>query len=144
MAPPFGKADEITAGASNALAVRVSEIRHAIFPNSWSPDGLLTMNGLYIVQDGADGKIIPCFFDKWCREIMADRLGVDPNALQSIGPGHAEDMLGHIAQNQIGGDRGDLVEAAFAEFPLDVIFLGETETAMGLQTSFRSRPSGIG
>ena len=50
----------------------------------------------------------------------------------SKGPGHFQYMFTDIAQYQVGRDGSDLVQARFPEFPLDVVFLGECEAAMGL------------
>ena len=55
-----------------------------------------------------------------------------------------EQMLGHIAHNQVGGDRRHLVQAGFAELALDVVFVGETEAAVGLQAGVGRLPAGLG
>ena len=46
-------------------------------------------------------------------------------------------MLGDIAEDQVGGDRRHLIEPCLAEFALDIIFAGETETAMELDAGIR-------
>ncbi len=52
-------------------------------------------------------------------------------------------MLGNIGQDQIGRDRGHLIESGLPEFPLDVVFLGEAEAAVGLHAGIGGVPGGI-
>lgn len=52
-------------------------------------------------------------------------------------------MLGEVAEDQVGRDRGHLVEPGFAEFRLNVIFLGKGEAAMGLHAGLRRLPRGF-
>src|SRR3546814_11423237 len=46
-----------------------------------------------------------------------------------------------VAQDQIGADRRDLIEARLAELALDVIFIGETETAVRLDAHVGGVPA---
>src|SRR4051794_14139913 len=66
----------------------------------------------------------------------------DPPA-DSIGLRQTEGPFGEIAENEIGRDRRNLIEPRFAEFALDVIFLGKSEAAMDLQTGFGGLPRRI-
>ncbi len=52
-------------------------------------------------------------------------------ALGSVRTRHAEDVLADIGEDQVGRDRGRLVEADLAPFALDVVFAGEGEAAIG-------------
>ena len=52
-------------------------------------------------------------------------------------------MLGNITEDQVGGDRRDLVKPGFAEFAFDVIFLSEPEPAVGLQSHVGGCPGRI-
>jgi antitoxin HicB len=61
------------------------------------------------------------------RRCSAGRL----TALGLIRPRHTEDVLADIGEDQVGRDRGGLVEADFAPLALDVVFAGEGETAIG-------------
>jgi hypothetical protein len=63
-----------------------------------------------------------------------------PGDSGSIRPWQAEDVLGEIAQDEVGRDRRHLVEPGLAELALDVVFLGEAEAAMGLHAGLRRRP----
>ena len=58
----------------------------------------------------------------------------------SIRARQAEHMLGQIAQDEIGRDRRHLVKPGFAEFAFDVVFLGETEAAVGLHAGLGRGP----
>ena len=42
-------------------------------------------------------------------------------------------MLGHIRQDQVGGDGRHLIQTGLAELALDVVFIGKAEAAVGLQ-----------
>ena len=44
-------------------------------------------------------------------------------------------MLGDIAQDQVGRDRRDLVQAGFPELALDVVFIGKAEAAVELESA---------
>src|SRR5260221_11937396 len=52
---------------------------------------------------------------------------------RSIRAGHAQDVLADISEDQIGRDRGSLVDPYLAPFALDVVLLGEGETTEGLE-----------
>src|SRR6185295_2197506 len=56
----------------------------------------------------------------------------------------AEDVLGHVRQDQVGRNGCDLVEARLAELPLDVVFAGESEAAVGLQADIGGFPRCLG
>src|SRR6188472_3940875 len=45
----------------------------------------------------------------------------------SVRPGHPEGVLGEVGQDQVVGDRRDLVEPGLAELPFDVVVGGEAE-----------------
>src|SRR5262245_19420102 len=62
----------------------------------------------------------------------------------SIRPRHAENVLGEVGQDQVGGDGGGPVEPGLPELALDVEFLGEAEAAVGLQAGVCGRPGGVG
>src|ERR1700722_19772052 len=53
---------------------------------------------------------------------------------------HAQNVLADIGEDQVGGDRRGLVEAGFAPFALDVVFLGEREAAEGGERSLGGVP----
>ena len=61
-----------------------------------------------------------------------------------VRPRHAEDVLGQVAKDEVGGDGCDLVEAGFAKLALDVELLGKAEAAMGLNAGFRCFPARLG
>src|SRR5215471_6345374 len=44
---------------------------------------------------------------------------------------HAENVLTDIGEDQVGRDRGGLVEADLAPFALDVVFAGKGKAAIG-------------
>src|SRR5258708_38309264 len=45
-----------------------------------------------------------------------------------------ENVLGDVGQDQVGRDRRDLIQPRLPEFALDVVFAGEAEAAVELQT----------
>src|SRR5450432_988334 len=49
-------------------------------------------------------------------------------------PRHAEHVLADVGQDEVGGDRRDLIEARLAKLALDVELAGETESAERLET----------
>ena len=53
-------------------------------------------------------------------------------------------MLADISEDQVGRDRGGLVEADLAPFALDVVFLGEGEAAIGRECRLGGIPSCFG
>src|SRR5262249_27540853 len=57
-----------------------------------------------------------------------------------IRPRHAEHMLGHEGEDQIGRDRGDLVQPGLAPLALDIVLLGIAEAAVGLERGLRGVP----
>ena len=61
----------------------------------------------------------------------------------SEGARQAEHVLGQIGQDQVGRDRGDLVEPGLAELALDVVLGGEAEAAVGLQADVGGLPGGL-
>src|SRR3546814_4714461 len=62
----------------------------------------------------------------------------------SIRPRQPEHVLGEVGEDEVGRDRRDLIEPRLAELALDVVLLGETEPAMGLQANIGSLPRRIG
>src|SRR3954470_16665734 len=88
-----------------------------------------------------------------CSRPLRDRSGpslkngdCNTSMARSIAPGtsertrHAEHMLRDVRQNQIGRDRRNLVQARLANFPLDVVFVGEAASAVGLHAGVRRFP----
>ena len=68
------------------------------------------------------------------RKILAALIAA-PAPLERGGlvrPRQAEDMLGQIGEDQVGGDRRHLIEPGLAKLPLDIVFLGKTKAAVGL------------
>src|ERR1700678_2648970 len=61
----------------------------------------------------------------------------------SVRPRQAEHVLAEVREDQVGGDRGDLVEARLAELAFHVVFLGEAEAAVGLQAGVGGGPGGL-
>src|SRR5690606_21714054 len=55
-----------------------------------------------------------------------------------------QQMLRHIRQNQVGGDRRHLVQTGLAELALDIVFAGKAETAVGLQAGVGRFPGRLG
>src|SRR3546814_19043018 len=55
--------------------------------------------------------------------------------------GQAERVGRDMAQDQIRADRRDLIKARFAKLAFDVIFLGETETAVRLDAHIGGIPA---
>jgi hypothetical protein len=49
-----------------------------------------------------------------------------------------------VAEDEVRGDRRDLVEPGLAELALDVVLLGEAEAAVGLQAHVGGEPAGLG
>ena len=58
----------------------------------------------------------------------------------SVRARHAQYVLADEGQDEIGRDRGHLIEPRLAELALDVELLGEGEAAVGLDAGFRRRP----
>src|SRR5688572_2547543 len=59
-------------------------------------------------------------------------------------PWQPKDMLGDIAQNEVRGDRRDLVQAGLAEFALDIVVASKPKTAMELDACVCRLPRGLG
>src|SRR5882724_7393934 len=53
-------------------------------------------------------------------------------------------MLRNIRENEIGRDRGYLVQACLPELALDIVFAGETESAVSLEAYIRRLPGRLG
>src|SRR5579864_9769826 len=62
----------------------------------------------------------------------------------SIRAWQAENVFGQIRQDHVGRDRRHLIEPRLAKLALDVVFLGETETTMGLHAHVGGKPGGVG
>src|SRR5580704_19094664 len=56
----------------------------------------------------------------------------------------SEHMFGDVGEDQIRRDRRHLIETRLAELALDVVFAGETESPMRLQTHVRGLPRRLG
>ena len=53
-------------------------------------------------------------------------------------------MLRHIRQNQVRRNRRHLIQPRLAELALNIVFLGETEAAMGLDAGLGGGPGAVG
>ena len=62
---------------------------------------------------------------------------------RSVRLGHTQNMLTHVRQNQVGRNRGDLVQAGFTEFTLNVVFSGKAKATMRLQTHIGRLPGRV-
>ena len=82
------------------------------------------------------------------REDRDNTAAHNPNSiglcLSSIRPWHAEYVLADIGEDQIGRDRGRLVEADLAPFALDVVFAGKGKAAIGRHRRLGGAPSRFG
>ncbi len=58
----------------------------------------------------------------------------------SVAAGQAQHMLRDIGQDQVRRNRRHLIQSGFPELPLDVVFLGEPEAAVGLNARFAGGP----
>ena len=82
------------------------------------------------------------------REDRGNTAAHKPNSiglcLSSIRPWHAEYVLADIGEDQIGRDRGRLVEADLAPFALNVVFAGKGKAAIGRHRRLGGAPSRFG
>src|SRR6202011_182868 len=62
---------------------------------------------------------------------------------RSIRPRHAEHVLAQEREDQVGRDRRDLHQPGLAPFALDVVLLGVTEAAVGLQRCLGRVPGSL-
>ena len=62
----------------------------------------------------------------------------------SEGSGEAEDVLGYVREDEVGRDRGDLVEARLAELALYAVLGVEAVAAEGLKCGVGRLPRGVG
>src|SRR5215210_1696213 len=62
----------------------------------------------------------------------------------SEGPREAEDVFGDVREDEVRGDRGDLVETRLAELALHVVLGVEAVAAEGLQGGVGCLPGGVG
>src|SRR6267378_39458 len=67
--------------------------------------------------------------------VLAERISVRARKVQHV--------LGEIAEDEVGRDRCDLVQPRLAELALDVVLLGEAESAVGLQAHVARLPRGF-
>src|SRR5882762_399606 len=67
--------------------------------------------------------------------VLAERISIRARKVQHV--------LGEIAEDEIGRDRCDLVQPRLAELALDVVLLGEAESAVGLQAHVARLPRGF-
>ncbi len=51
-----------------------------------------------------------------------------------------EHVLGDVGQDEVGRDRGHLIQPRLAKFALDIVFTRKTEAAMELQAGVRRLP----
>src|SRR5262249_43567350 len=77
---------------------------------------------------------------RWRWRSITENLGVR----FSVGAWHAEHMLAEIGEDEIGRDRGDLRQAAFAPFALDAEFARHREAAERLHAGFGGMPGRLG
>src|SRR5712691_6909366 len=77
------------------------------------------------------------------RKWPAFRQMESPRPSASIRARQLKHVLGEVAQDEIGRDRRDLVQARLAELALDVVLLGEAESAVGLQAHVARLPRGF-
>src|SRR5262245_27102457 len=70
------------------------------------------------------------------------RIPESGNAI-SVRPRQAEHMLSQIREDHVGRDRRHLIEPRFTELALDIVFLRETETAVGLHAHVGRGPGGV-
>ena len=63
---------------------------------------------------------------------------------KSIGSWQAQHVLGDVSEYEIGRNGRDLIQTGFAKLTLDIVFRGETESAVGLQANIRGFPRSIG
>src|SRR5215475_3474651 len=78
-----------------------------------------------------------------CSMAMTRRSASGRVMRASIGTRQAKNMLGEVAQDEVGRDRRYLIEPGLAELALDVELLGETEAAMGLHADIGRLPSSV-
>src|SRR5215510_13033981 len=71
-------------------------------------------------------------------------IGLSFTRSRSEGARQAEDVLGYVGIDQVGGNRRHLVEARLAELALDVVFLGEAEATVRLQADVGRLPARLG
>src|SRR5467141_4730872 len=64
--------------------------------------------------------------------VLAERISIRARKVQHV--------LGEIAEDEVGRDRRDLVQPRLAELALDVVLLGEAESAVGLQAHVARLP----
>lgn len=55
-------------------------------------------------------------------------------------PRHSKDVFSHKGENQVGADRGHLVQPRLPELPLHVVLVGEPESAERLEAGVGSLP----
>lgn len=65
-------------------------------------------------------------------------------SLASERPRHTQDMLADIGQDEVGRDRGHLIQSGLAELALDIVFARKAEAAMSLDAGICRFPAGIG
>ena len=64
-------------------------------------------------------------------------------ALASEALGQAQHVVAHMAEDEVGGDRGHLVEAGLPELALDVVLLGKAEATVDLDAGVCREPGGL-
>src|SRR5688572_24906788 len=60
------------------------------------------------------------------------------------GARQAEQVLADVAEDEVGGDRRDLVQAGLAELALDVVLVREAEAAVQLDAGVGRLPARLG
>src|ERR1700722_7211782 len=76
--------------------------------------------------------------------LIPSRGLIDASPSQSERTRQAENMLGHVRQNQVCRNWRNLIQARFAELAFHVVFARKTEAAVELQTGVGRLPRGVG
>src|ERR1700727_1608356 len=76
--------------------------------------------------------------------LIPSRGLINASPSQSERTRQAENMLGHVRQNQVRRNWRNLIQTRFAEFAFHVVFTCKAEAAMELQTGVGRLPRGIG
>jgi hypothetical protein len=106
-------------------AFSVGQLAHDLLPGYLEADIFYPNAGLFLEFPDCSLLECLCAFNSTARRNLG-RAGAHA-ALGSIRARHAEDVLADIGEDQIGRDRGGLVEARLAPFALDVVSHGERE-----------------
>ncbi|CAM2153002.1 hypothetical protein PT2222_20033 [Paraburkholderia tropica] len=126
--------DEMRGETVHALVVAAREIAHA---------GTLDL-------DDARAQIRELARAERRRDCVLERDDLDAferahdSALRLERTRQAENMFGDVRENQVGGNRRNLIETRLAELAFDVVFAREAEAAVELQTGVGGFPRSVG